>query len=202
MRALATSLAARWLTHRHGFRPELGVLLGPPFIDGTRHQVLVNGDQIFPAMLAAIRPARASITFETYIYRSGAIGAEFAAALAERARHGVKVHLLLDWVGSAKMDESLRQEMTVAGVQIRRFHPPHWSHLARLDNRTHRKLLVVDGKLAFTGGVGIAPQWTGHAQDPIIGATPTSRSKDRSWPKSAALWCRECFRRRLGSRWS
>jgi len=148
------------------FRHELGVLLGPPFIEGNRHTVLRNGDEIFPAMLTAIHSARASITFETYIYWSGDIGREFADALSERARHDVKVHVLLDWVGSAKMEAQLIDRMVGAGVQIEKFHPPHWSHLGRLNNRTHRKLLVVDGRVAFTGGVGIAPPWTGQAQDP------------------------------------
>ena len=74
--------------------------------------------------------------------------------------------MLLDWVGSAKVEDGLLKELTAAGVNIRKFHPPRWSDLGRLNNRTHRKLLVVDGKMAFTGGVGIAPQWTGHAQDP------------------------------------
>ena len=80
-----------------------------------------------------------SITFETYIYWSGDIGREFAEALAERARQGVKVHVLLDWVGSMKMEDSLVDVMAQAGVQVKRFHPPHWSHLGRLNNRTHRK---------------------------------------------------------------
>ncbi len=149
-----------------GFMNELGVMLGPPFVGGNRAQALINGDQIFPAMLADIRSAQASITFETYIYWSGAIGQQFADALAERAQHGVKVHVLLDWVGSAKMEDELLDEMRQAGVQIRRFHPPHWTHLGRMNNRTHRKLLVVDGRVGYTGGVGIAPPWTGHAQDP------------------------------------
>jgi cardiolipin synthase len=148
------------------FLQELGVLLGPPFLQGTQVRALLNGDAIFPPMLAAIRAAKVSITFETYIYWSGDIGRTFAEALAERARQGVKVHVLLDWVGSAKMDDSLVAVMTQAGVQIRRFHPPHWSHLGRLNNRTHRKLLVVDGRVGFTGGVGVASPWTGHAQDP------------------------------------
>jgi cardiolipin synthase len=117
-------------------------------------------------MLAAIRSAKVSITFETYIYWSGDIGRAFADALAERARRGVKVHVLLDWVGSAPMDDELVAVMTRAGVQVRRFHPPHWSHLGRMNNRTHRKLLVIDGRVGFTGGVGVAPQWTGRAQDP------------------------------------
>jgi cardiolipin synthase A/B len=147
------------------FQDELGVLLGPQFLPGNRHKVLLNGDQIFPAMLAAIRAAKTSITFETYIYWSGAIGREFADALIERARADVKVHVLLDWVGSAKVEEGFVEAMSAAGVQIRKFHPPHWSHLGRMNNRTHRKLLVADGRLAFTGGVGIAPPWTGNAQD-------------------------------------
>ena len=148
------------------FMHELGVLLGPPFISGNRTQVLLNGDQIFAPMLEAIRSAQKSITFETYIYWSGDIGREFAEALAERARQGVKVYVLLDWVGSAKVDEGFIERLTAAGVQIRKFHPPHWSNLGRLNNRTHRKLLVVDGRTAFTGGVGIATPWTGNAQDP------------------------------------
>ena len=147
------------------FLHELGVLLGPAFVGGNRHTVLQNGEEIFPAMLAAIRSALKTITFETYIYWSGDIGREFAEALAERARAGVKVHVLLDWVGSAKVDDSLVDEMKTAGVQIRKFHPPHWSHLGRMNNRTHRKILVTDGRIGFTGGVGIAPQWTGRAQD-------------------------------------
>ena len=87
------------------FTQELGVLLGPPFLQGTKIRALLNGDEIFPPMLAAIRAAQTSITFETYIYWAGDIGRAFAEALAERARHGVKVHVLLDWVGSAKMDQ-------------------------------------------------------------------------------------------------
>jgi cardiolipin synthase len=144
----------------------MGVLLGPPVVAGNRYQVLVNGDQIFPSMLQAIRAARRTIDFETYIYWSGAIGKEFADALSERARAGVKVHVLIDWVGSQKMEQVLIDELKAAGVEIQKYHPPHWSHLGRLNNRTHRKLLVVDGSVGFTGGVGIAELWTGNAQDP------------------------------------
>lgn len=148
------------------FAHELGAMLGPAMLGGNRVQVLKNGDQIFPPMLKAIRSAQTTITFESYIYWSGDIGKEFADALAERARSGVKVHVLLDWLGSAKMDDSLMTGMLEAGVQIRKFHPPHWSHWGRLNNRTHRKILVTDGRTAFTGGVGIAPLWTGNAQSP------------------------------------
>ena len=148
------------------FGRELDSLLGPPLLDGNRCEVLRNGDEIFPAMLAAIRSASKTITFETYIYWSGDIGGEFADALSDRARAGVKVHLMLDWVGSEKMKQKLIDEMSEAGVQVRRYHPLRWYDLARMNNRTHRKLLVVDGEIGFTGGVGIAPQWTGRAQDP------------------------------------
>ena len=143
----------------------MGVLLGPPVLSGNRYRVLVNGDRIFPAMLAAIRGAKETIDFETYIYWSGTIGKEFADALAERARAGVRVHVLLDWVGSQKMDDALVSEMKSAGIEMQKYHPPHWSHLGRLNNRTHRKLLVVDGRIGFTGGVGIADKWAGDAQD-------------------------------------
>ena len=147
------------------FRRAIGSLLGPALVGGNRVQELLNGDQIFPDMLQAIRSAQHSISFETYIYWSGDIGREFADALSERAKAGVKVHVLLDWVGSAKIDDSFLDEMRASGVEIRKFHKPNWYNLGRLNNRTHRKLLVIDGKTGFTGGVGIAPKWTGNGQD-------------------------------------
>ena len=147
------------------FLRSMGTLLGPSIQDGNRVQGLLNGDEIFPAMLEAIRSARRTITFETYIYWSGRIGEEFADALSERARAGVKVHLLVDWVGSGKMDARLLQRMTADGVLVRKFHPLRWYNLSRMNNRTHRRLLVVDGRIGFTGGVGIADIWLGHAED-------------------------------------
>lgn len=148
------------------FSRAMGVLLGPAIVDGNRFEVLLNGDRIFAAMLAAIRAARKTITFESFIYWSGAVGGRFAGALAERSRAGVKVHVLLDWIGSSKMDPAQLAAMEQAGVEVRKFHQPHWYNLARMNNRTHRKVLVVDGEVGFTGGVGIADQWTGDAQDP------------------------------------
>ena len=148
------------------FQRSMGVLLGPPLVDGNRVDTLVNGREIFPAMLAAIRSARKTITFETYIYWSGRIGKEFADALADRARSGVRVHLLVDWIGSNRMDSRYLDTMRAAGVEIEKYHPPRWYTLHKLNNRTHRKLLVVDGKVGFTGGVGIADEWDGNAEDP------------------------------------
>jgi cardiolipin synthase len=147
------------------FARAMGVLLGPAILEGNRFDVLVNGDEIFPAMLSAIRSAEKSITFESYIYWSGSIGQEFADALSERSRAGVKVHVLLDWLGSSKLDSTQLAAMKNAGVSVRRFHAPVWYRLDRMNNRTHRKLLVVDGKVGFTGGVGIADAWSGRAQD-------------------------------------
>ena len=148
------------------FTRSMGVLLGPAIVGGNRVTALQNGDQIFPAMLEAIRGARQTISFETYIYWSGRIGREMAEALAERARAGVTVHVLLDWVGAGKMDDELLEMMEGAGVEVLKYHPLRWYNLGRLNNRTHRKLLVVDGRVGFTGGVGIADEWLGNAEDP------------------------------------
>ncbi|HET8770219.1 MAG TPA: phospholipase D-like domain-containing protein, partial [Gemmatimonadaceae bacterium] len=156
----------RYATADPQLRREMGVLLGPSITAGNHVTALHNGIEIFPSMLEAIRGARESITFETYIYWSGEIGEEFTEALAERARSGVPVHVTVDWVGSVKMDQELLDRMEEAGVHVRRYRPLHWYNLHRLNNRTHRKLLVVDGRIGFTGGVGIADLWQGDAEDP------------------------------------
>lgn len=148
------------------FFRSMGMLLGPAIVKGNHVTELINGDQIFPAMLQAIGGAQRTVLFETFIYWSGDIGAQIAQALAERARAGLRVHVLLDWVGSIKVDPRLVACMKDAGVHVRWFHPLRWYNLGRMNNRTHRKLLIVDGRIGFTGGVGIAPQWTGNAQDP------------------------------------
>ncbi len=148
------------------FRREMSVMLGPTITNDNHVTALQNGAEIFPAMLAAIRSARHSVTLETYIYWSGTIGREMSDALGERARAGVPVHVTIDWAGSVKLDQALFEEMLSAGVEIERYRPLQWYSLRRLNNRTHRKLLVVDGRVAFTGGVGIADQWSGNAEDP------------------------------------
>lgn len=140
-------------------------LLGPPLVGGNRVTTLNNGDEIFGAMLEAIRQAERTITFETYIYWSGQVGESFAQALAERARAGVRVHVLLDWIGSNSLDQQLVDQLEDAGVEFERYRPLRWYGLAKLNSRTHRKILVIDGRVGFIGGVGIADQWLGHAQD-------------------------------------
>jgi cardiolipin synthase len=162
---LETRISEIYAVQDPQFLRTMSHLLGPPLVAGNQVQELINGDEIFPPMLAAIRAAQKTITFETYIYWSGDIGREFAEALAERAQAGVKIHVLVDWVGSVKMDDALLELMEDAGVELHKYHPLHWYHLARMNNRTHRKLLVVDGTVGFTGGVGIADNWLGDAQD-------------------------------------
>ena len=160
----------RSLHHIYGtddaqFQREMSSLFGTPIVDGNRVEYLHNGDEIFPAMLEAIREAEHYIAFETYIYWSEQIGREFSDALSERARAGVAVHVVLDAVGSNSMDESSLDAMRGAGVQVHLYRPLHWYNLGRMNNRTHRKLLIVDGRIGFTGGVGIADQWLGNAED-------------------------------------
>lgn len=159
-------IAALYSVEDGAFVRSMGNLLGPQLTEGNRTQELLNGDAIFPAMLEAIRGAQKSITFETYIYWSGEIGKEFSQALSDRARAGVRVHVLLDWVGTNKMDDSELDEMREAGVRVEKYHPIRFYNLGRLNNRTHRKLLVIDGSIGFTGGVGIADKWLGDAEDP------------------------------------
>jgi cardiolipin synthase len=164
-RKLQRRIAHRYATEDEQFVREMSVLLGPAILPGNRVIALQNGDEIFPTMLDAIRGAQRTITFETYIYWAGRIGTEFAEALAERARAGVAVHVTVDWAGAFKMDDDLLECMRSAGVELHHYRPLHWYSLSRLNNRTHRKLLVVDGVVAFTGGVGIADPWLGHAED-------------------------------------
>jgi cardiolipin synthase len=148
------------------FRREMGTLLGTGVSEGNAVADYQNGEEIFPAMLAAIRSARHSVNMETYIYWSGEVSRKFVAALTERARAGVRVHVLADWLGSTRMKRQVVDELRAGGVRFEYFHPLHWYSLDRINNRTHRKLLVVDGIVAFNGGVGIADAWEGNGLQP------------------------------------
>ena len=148
------------------FRQSVGSLLGPNFVSGNSITTLVNGDQIFPAMLSAIRSAKRSINFETYIFWNGQVAREFTEALAERARAGVKVRTILDAQGTSKMGMENLARLREAGVEVFKYHSIFWLDSRRYNNRSHRKLLIVDGKTGFIGGVGIADEWTGNAGSP------------------------------------
>ncbi len=149
-----------------GFRHLLESLAGAPVRDGNRIDVLRNGHEIFPAMLDAIRSAERTIDFATFVYWRGDIAPEFADALSERASAGVEVNVLLDAMGAAKMERTLVNKLRDAGAQVEWFRPPHWYSIHKVNNRTHRKILAVDGRVGFTGGVGIAEEWTGNCESP------------------------------------
>jgi cardiolipin synthase len=137
-----------------------------PITHGNEIELFINGDEIFPALIETMRSAERSLNFLSYLYWSGDIACEVADALCDRAQAGIEVNVLLDAVGSAKMDRDLIRQMNDSGVTFAYFRPPKPYAMRRLNNRTHRKLLIVDGNVGMTGGVGIADQWTGNAQDP------------------------------------
>jgi cardiolipin synthase len=168
------SVVRRRIPMRYHMRHQFGVrdlaflqtmyaLTGAPLSEGNKVEILKNGVEIFPSMLDAIRDAKKTINLEFYIYWDGEIGRQFAEALAERARAGVKVNVILDAVGSAPTSEELIAFMRRNGIAIQWYHPLRWYTLSRFNHRTHRKVLVVDGEVGFSGGVGIADIWLGDA---------------------------------------
>ena len=149
--------------HDLAFLQTMHALTGAPLSEGNRVQVLRNGVRIFPSMLEAIRNAKKTINVEFYIYWDGEIGREFAETLAERSRAGIQVNVILDAVGSANMSQNLVDFLRRNGIDIEWYHPIRWYTLSRVNHRTHRKLLIVDGEIGFAGGVGIADNWLGDA---------------------------------------
>lgn len=133
---------------------------------GNRVDLLLNGDEIFPAMLAAIRGARVSITMANFYWETGAIADEIAAALAERCQAGVGVNVLVDAVGSHRMTRENREILERSGCAFVRFRPLNPFNVRRINNRNHRRVLVVDGRVGFTGGTGIGEKWTGDGRRP------------------------------------
>jgi cardiolipin synthase len=142
----------------------VAALVGADATSGNTYDVLTNGDQIFPAMLEAIAGARKRISLETYIYDTGTVADRFTAALEAAARRGVRVRIVVDAVG-ATMDAAHIDRLRKAGCQVSQFNFPAWYSLEEVNYRTHRKILVVDGEIGFTGGVGVADHWLGNAQD-------------------------------------
>lgn len=163
---IAKPIRAEYSVDQPQFRTEITHLLGPPLAEGNKITTLQNGDEIFPAMLETIRNARQTITIEQYIWSPGKVSSQFVEALAERARAGVKIHIVVDGVGSMKLRKADLQPLLDAGAQLSRFNQPRWFRLWTVNHRTHRKLMVVDGKIAFTGGVCKADEWLGNADHP------------------------------------
>ncbi|CAL9496826.1 putative cardiolipin synthase YwiE [Streptomyces sp. enrichment culture] len=141
-------------------------LIGIAATEGNLLTPLRNGDEIFPAMLGAVRAARHTVDMMTFVYWRGDIARRFAEALAERARAGVRVRLLLDGFGARQIERRLLDEMDAAGVQVAWFRKPAWVSPFKQNHRCHRKALIVDEHTAFTGGVGIAEEWCGDARHP------------------------------------
>lgn len=139
---------------------------GVPVVPGNKLSVLNNGDEIYPAMLQAIAGARKSVTIEAYIYWKGEIGLRLANALAAKRRAGIEVKLLLDAVGSSTIGNEILKVLKDSGCDVVWFNPLRIRTLGHYNNRTHRKSLIVDGRIAFTGGAGIADHWKGNATDP------------------------------------
>jgi cardiolipin synthase A/B len=153
----------------HDLRRRLEALLGIPASEGNDLTVLKNGDEIFPAMLEAVRGAERTIDFLTFVYWKGDIAHEFAHALAERARAGLDVRVLIDAVGGRLIDNELIAHMSECGVHVEWFRKPVWQGQVlspwKHNHRTHRKVLICDERVGFTGGVGIAEEWCGDARD-------------------------------------
>ena len=125
-----------------------------PLVDGNRVQILNNGDEFYPAMLEAIESARLSITMEQYIFWDGEVGRRFAEAFAAKVCSGIPVKLLVDAIGSATLGSEIFETLERGGCQLAWFRPIHWYTLHRANRRNHRKSLIVDGRVAFTGGAG------------------------------------------------
>jgi cardiolipin synthase len=143
----------------------LAPLVGAGLTRGNSYDVLTNGDQIFPAMLDAINSAERRISFETYVYKADQIGEAFTTAFEQAARRGVRVNIIVDPVGSSEMSEEQVKRLRDAGCRVLLLNSPKWYSLEDVNYRTHRKILVVDGRVGFTGGAGVSDQWLGHAQD-------------------------------------
>lgn len=146
------------------FANSISQLLSAPLAEGNQVVELLNGDQIFPAMLEAIRKAQKTITIEMYIWSSGEVSDQFVAAISDRARAGVKVHIIVDTFGSAKLSQADRAKLRDAGAELLKYNPPLPFKLLRFNHRTHRKIMVVDGQVAFSGGVCIHDDWAGNAE--------------------------------------
>jgi len=146
-------------------RRRLEVIIGTPFTEGNALTVLRNGDEIFPAMLEAIRTATSTVDLMTFVYWRGDIAKEFATVLGERARAGLRVRLLIDALGGRLIDDDLVDAMGNDGVQVEWFRKPFVKSPFKSNHRLHRKVCVVDGRIGFTGGVGIAQEWCGDARD-------------------------------------
>jgi cardiolipin synthase A/B len=163
-KAIRKQIQAAYSVEDPAFRQSIGHLVTAPLLPGNKVTTLINGDQIFPPQLEAIRNAKKTITLENFIFRSGKLSAQFVPALAEKARSGVKVHVVMDSMGCSKLEQPELETLEKAGVQFVKYNRTEWHKLLRVNHRDHRKLLVVDGTIGFTGGACLADEWMGNAE--------------------------------------
>ncbi|HZI72916.1 MAG TPA: phospholipase D-like domain-containing protein, partial [Gemmatimonadales bacterium] len=144
------------------FSGGVATFLNEPLFQGGKATLLQNGDAFYPAMLQAIREARDTINFETYIFEPDEIGQQFIDAFKERAMAGVEVRLLVDGFGGMKLKRRYRDDLKRAGVKVHRFRPLGLRNLVRIYRRAHRRAIVMDGKVGFTGGAAVSKKWKGN----------------------------------------
>jgi cardiolipin synthase len=146
------------------FFPTLEAYASAPIVGGNSAEFLLNGEQIFPAIVDAIRSAKKTITYAQYFYEDGPVAREVADALSERCREGVGVNVLLDAFGTLNMPKEYAELMTRSGCHVAYFRPLGQYIFRRYNNRNHRRILVVDGRLGFTGGSGVSRKWMGNGR--------------------------------------
>jgi cardiolipin synthase len=173
--ALAVSACSNVPVHRElpplnlgepSFFPTIEAHAQAPIVGGNRLKLLLNGEEIYPAVLGAIRGAKSTITYAQYSYEDGPIARDFAEAMADRCRAGVRGHVLLDSVGTISMPREYVDLMSKAGCEVVSFRPIGPFGLRRANNRNHRRILVVDGRIGFTGGSGVSSKWMGNGRIP------------------------------------
>jgi cardiolipin synthase len=173
--ALAASACSNVPVHRElpplnlgepSFFPTIEAHAQAPIVGGNRLKLLLNGEEIYPAVLGAIRGAKSTITYAQYSYEDGPIARDFAEAMAERCRAGIRAHVLLDSVGTMSMPREYVDLMSKAGCEVVSFRPIGPFGLRRANNRNHRRILVVDGRIGFTGGSGVSSKWMGDGRIP------------------------------------
>lgn len=147
------------------FRDYVGAVTASPSSEGDRYEMLLNGDEVYPAMLDAIRSARRRVNFLTYIYSPGEAANQFTSALAGAGRRGIEVNVVVDAFGASDIPKEHIEQLEDAGVSVGHYRPVRWYSIQESNYRNHRKILVVDGEIGFTGGIGVADHWLGNAQD-------------------------------------
>src|SRR5688572_26090572 len=148
------------------FATALSAIVGAPAEGGGTVQILNNGDEFVPALLESINQAQHTINFAVYIWSEGTFSAQLLRALEQKQREGVKVRVLLDGLGSLKVPDEDFEPLIAAGGKVQKFRTPRFGKLTRFHRRNHRRSIVIDGDVGFTGGMAVSDIWLGHAQDP------------------------------------